>query len=131
MINDVGKKLLDYVLETAKKDSTIIEVYLHVQVHDTSAPCTSCHILIITQGASFVHRRLPNKYKFPCFLQTSNDDAKQFYLANGFISTEIIKDYYKRIEPPDCFLLRKSMKEGYEILQTSSASKEASADVEH
>lgn len=64
-------------------------------------------------------------------IQTSNDDAKQFYLANGFISTEIIKDYYKRIEPPDCFLLRKSMKEGYEILQTSSASKEASTDVEH
>lgn len=28
----VGAKLLDYVLETAKKDSSIIEVYLHVQV---------------------------------------------------------------------------------------------------
>jgi hypothetical protein len=63
--------------------------------------------------------------------QTSNDDAKQFYLANGFIATEVIKDYYKRIEPPDCFLLRKSMKEGYEIQQSSSASKEASTDIEH
>ena len=28
----IGAKLLEYVLETAKKDSTIIEVYLHVQV---------------------------------------------------------------------------------------------------
>ena len=28
----IGAKLLEYVLETAAKDSTIIEVYLHVQV---------------------------------------------------------------------------------------------------
>lgn len=27
-----GAKLLEYVLETAKKDPSIIEVYLHVQV---------------------------------------------------------------------------------------------------
>ena len=65
-------------------------------------------------------------------LKTSNEDAKQFYLASGFVATEIIKDYYKRIEPPDCFLLRKSMKEGYEIpTSTSTTSGEASADVEH
>ena len=73
-----GAKLLSIVLEAARKDSTIIEVYLHVQ--------------------------------------TSNEDAKQFYLGNGFVQTEIIHDYYKRIEPPDCFLLKKSLKEGHEIV---------------
>ena len=67
-------------------------------------------------------------------LQTSNTDAKQFYLANGFIDTEVIKDYYKRIEPPDCFLLRKSMKEGYEILPSVtqiSVITEGSTDIEN
>jgi ribosomal protein S18 acetylase RimI-like enzyme len=73
----VGAKLLNIVLETARKDSSIIEVYLHVQ--------------------------------------TTNEDAKQFYLDNGFIQTEIIRDYYKRIEPPDCFLLKKSLKDDHEI----------------
>ena len=73
-----GAKLLNIVLETARKDPTIVEVYLHVQ--------------------------------------TSNDDAKQFYLGNGFVQTEIIRDYYKRIEPPDCFLLKKSLKDDHEIV---------------
>jgi hypothetical protein len=73
-----GAKLLSIVLETARKDSSIIEVYLHVQ--------------------------------------TTNEDAKQFYLDNGFVQTEIIRDYYKRIEPPDCFLLKKSLKDDHEIV---------------
>jgi ribosomal protein S18 acetylase RimI-like enzyme len=94
----IGAKLLEYVLETARKDSTIVEVYLHVQ--------------------------------------TSNLEAKQFYVANGFVQTEVIKDYYKRIEPPDCFLLKKSMKEGHEILPSSSTSSTAIdtdivSDLEH
>jgi ribosomal protein S18 acetylase RimI-like enzyme len=78
----IGAKLLNHVLETAKKDPSIIEVYLHVQ--------------------------------------TSNDDAKQFYLAHGFVQTDIIKGYYKRIEPPDCFLLKKSLKEGHDVASPSS-----------
>jgi N-alpha-acetyltransferase 50 len=72
-----GLKLLKHLLETAKKDPSIIEVYLHVQ--------------------------------------TSNDDAKHFYLANGFEQTDIIKDYYKRIEPPDCFVLKMSLNEGHTV----------------
>lgn len=81
--------MLNYVLETAKADASIIEVYLHVQ--------------------------------------TSNEEAKQFYLANGFKETQIIKDYYKRIEPADCFLLKKSLKEGHEIIvsnDTTTSSEE-------
>ena len=33
-------------------------------------------------------------------VQTSNEDAKQFYIAHGFEETETIMNYYKRIEPP-------------------------------
>ena len=84
-----GAKLLQEVLETAQKDPSIVEVYLHVQ--------------------------------------TSNEDAKQFYLANGFIETGIIRDYYKRIEPPDCFLLKKSLKDGHEIGGNVGGSEESSS----
>ena len=43
-------------------------------------------------------------------VQTSNTEAEMFYLANGFERTETILNYYKRIEPPDCYLLKKNLK---------------------
>lgn len=61
------------MLEKARKDESISEVYLHVQV--------------------------------------GNDEAKQFYLSHGFVEAGVIKDYYKRIEPPDCYILKKSLKD--------------------
>jgi ribosomal protein S18 acetylase RimI-like enzyme len=64
--------LLSYVLDKAKSDPDVSEVYLHVQV--------------------------------------GNDTAKDFYTSNGFEEQGIIKDYYKRIESPDCHLLSKSLK---------------------
>mmetsp|Transcript_21077 Transcript_21077/g.35361 ORF Transcript_21077/g.35361 Transcript_21077/m.35361 type:complete len:171 (-) Transcript_21077:1688-2200(-) len=67
----IASELLKFVLEKAKEDKTINEVYLHVQV--------------------------------------SNTEAKQFYLRHGFEDHGIIKDYYKRIEPPDCFILKKPL----------------------
>ena len=58
----IGKQLLNHIIGTALKDTTIIDAYLHVQ--------------------------------------TSNEDAKEFYIAHGFEETETIRNYYKRIEPP-------------------------------
>lgn len=69
----IASELLRFVLEKAKKDPSICEVYLHVQV--------------------------------------GNDEAKQFYLGHGFEEAGVIKDYYKRIEPPDCYILKKSLKD--------------------
>jgi hypothetical protein len=66
---------LKHVLEEAGKDSSIIEVYLHVQ--------------------------------------TSNDDAKSFYIRNGFEQVDMMLNYYRNIDPPHSFLLKKSLKEGY------------------
>jgi ribosomal protein S18 acetylase RimI-like enzyme len=42
-------------------------------------------------------------------VQTSNLDAKEFYLSRGFSEVEIIRNYYKNIDPPDCFLLRRQI----------------------
>lgn len=44
-------------------------------------------------------------------VQVGNDEAKQFYLGHGFEDHGVIKDYYKRIEPPDCYILKKQLKE--------------------
>jgi len=42
-------------------------------------------------------------------VQTSNDNAIEFYKRAGFLITETIKNYYKRIEPPDCYVLKKKL----------------------
>ena len=44
-------------------------------------------------------------------VQTSNEDAKNFYMSHGFEQTETIHNYYKRIEPPDCYVLKKSLRD--------------------
>ena len=68
----IGKQLLNHIIESALKNPTIVEAYLHVQ--------------------------------------TSNEDAKEFYIANGFEQTDTILNYYKRIEPPDCHVLKKILR---------------------
>ncbi len=42
-------------------------------------------------------------------VQLGNDAAKSFYEKHGFQQVDIIKDYYKRIDPPDCYLLVRSL----------------------
>lgn len=42
-------------------------------------------------------------------VQTSNEDAINFYSKHGFITKDVIRNYYKRIEPPDCYILSKSL----------------------
>lgn len=53
-------------------------------------------------------------------VQTSNADAKTFYLQKGFIEMGTIKDYYKRISPPDSFMLGKSLVEGHALVLPST-----------
>lgn len=43
-------------------------------------------------------------------VQTSNDDAIRFYEQFGFEKGEVVEGYYKRIDPPDCFVLRKKLR---------------------
>lgn len=42
-------------------------------------------------------------------VQTSNTVALAFYRRFGFEVTETLYNYYKRIEPPDCFVLLKPL----------------------
>lgn len=44
-------------------------------------------------------------------VQLGNDEAKNFYLHHGFVEDGIIKDYYKRIDPPDCYILKMKLRD--------------------
>ena len=44
-------------------------------------------------------------------VQTSNVDAMKFYAEKfGFEKGELVEDYYKRIDPPHCYILRKKLR---------------------
>lgn len=40
-------------------------------------------------------------------VQEGNDEALRFYEKYGFRVTDKLMGYYKRIEPPNCFVVRK------------------------
>jgi len=69
----IGTKLIQSVLDYAKEEERIDEIYLHVQ--------------------------------------TNNHDAMHFYESRfEFIRGEKIENYYRRIDPPDCYILYKMLK---------------------
>ena len=37
----------------------------------------------------------------------SNDEAKEFYLSHNFEQVGMLENYYKRIDPPHCYIFRK------------------------
>jgi len=46
-------------------------------------------------------------------VQTSNEGAIKFYVDGfGFEKGEMVENYYKRIDPPHCFILRKRLERG-------------------
>ena len=51
----------------------------------------------------------PNIEEAYLHVQTSNDGAIRFYDKHGFAIKEVIPNYYKRIDPPDCYILHRSL----------------------
>ena len=43
-------------------------------------------------------------------VQTSNADAVRFYERFGFENVGLVENYYKRIDPPHCYELRKKLR---------------------
>lgn len=57
-------------------------------------------------------------------VQTSNDAALEFYRKAGFQKVGMIRKYYKRIDPPDCFVLCKLVHYRHHRAGASSAEEE-------
>ena len=57
-------------------------------------------------------RAQENEHIHEVFLhvQISNLDAKAFYEKHGFKDDGIINDYYKKIDPPHCYILKKNLR---------------------
>eukprot|EP01041_Mallomonas_annulata_P000715 gene715-1376_t len=64
----------------------------------------------------------PKNVEVYLHVQTSNEEARQFYLARGFEQTGMIQNYYKRIDPPDCYVLRKSLRSDMPLLDSENPS---------
>jgi ribosomal protein S18 acetylase RimI-like enzyme len=54
---------------------------------------------------------LANVDEIALHVQISNDDAMKFYTTRfGFEKGELVENYYKRIDPPHCYLLYKKLR---------------------
>lgn len=75
------------------------------------------HFLHAYAGSKLLQRTLekaqedPNIVEACLHVQTSNEEAIQFYQRFGFGIAETLKDYYRknRLDPPDAYLLSKSL----------------------
>ncbi|CAM6084243.1 unnamed protein product [Calypogeia fissa] len=54
----------------------------------------------------------PNIVEVYLHVQTNNDEAIEFYKKYDFEITDTIQNYYKRLEPPDCYVLSKTLVPG-------------------
>uniref|UniRef100_A0A6U4V3F5 N-acetyltransferase domain-containing protein n=1 Tax=Hemiselmis andersenii TaxID=464988 RepID=A0A6U4V3F5_HEMAN len=82
---------------------------LYIMTIGVLAPYRSCGV-----GTEMLEQTLSDAEKDPSVseaylhVQTSNTDAMEFYKRFGFEVTSTIKNYYKKIEPPDCHVLTKT-----------------------
>lgn len=62
------------------------------------------HLLDFVLNAASQDERISEVF---LHVQTSNDEAKNFYVTNGFTEMQVVENYYTRVEPSSAFLLKK------------------------
>ncbi len=93
----IGSSLLRSVLEAVRRDNEVAQQ----QGHATAAEGEG--------GEAGGSGPVAEVY---LHVQTSNADALSFYKRFAFENRGVIRNYYKRIEPPDCFVLALPLLEG-------------------
>lgn len=62
-------------------------------------------------------------------VQTNNYQAFDFYERFGFERGEILRNYYRRIDPPDAVVLRRDLRESWTPVELLNVTLERTADV--
>jgi len=105
--NDIPVGTLACRLEN-KDDQT----HLYLMTMGVLAPYRSRGLgsqsLELVLKAAEAHQK-PKINRIYLHVQVSNDGAKLFYERHGFQEAEIHKDYYRKIEPHDAWVLAKSL----------------------
>ena len=105
-------------------------VCARVEKHETKEDFSKLYIMTINVIPAYRRRKIAstllnhilekaakdsNILEVYLHVQTSNADAKQFYLSHGFIEIGIVENYYKRVDPTSAYILKKSLKDGHVV----------------
>lgn len=64
---------------------------------------------LVQRCLSILESSLPEVKEAYLHVQTSNDEAIEFYKRFGFEVGDVIENYYTRIDPPHAVILKKSL----------------------
>lgn len=95
--------MLEHILKYVESDGNFDNIFLWV------APWSSHWKLLIIFNLHFRH------------VQVNNESAIEFYKKFGFEVVDLKKNYYKRIEPADAYVLQKNLKPGSEVIQNGNS----------
>ncbi|KAG0628468.1 hypothetical protein M758_1G029200 [Ceratodon purpureus] len=91
-----------------KKDG--VSVRLYIMTLGVLAPYRRLRIgSKLLQNALDLCKDDPNIVEVYLHVQINNDEAIEFYRQFGFEITDTIQNYYKRIDPPHCHVLSKTL----------------------
>ncbi|KAG2393689.1 hypothetical protein C9374_007220 [Naegleria lovaniensis] len=104
----IGAKLLDCVMQA-------LDELLKSSLHHSEASLTSQTCLLENssndekQSPSSLLSSAPSEFIVYLQTQTNNRDAIKFYERHGFSVLKKVENFYKRLTPPDCFVLVKKI----------------------
>jgi ribosomal protein S18 acetylase RimI-like enzyme len=96
----IGTKLMESIMTFWKEN----------QVDGSDNKDEAQHALNEKNKSKF-QKAMKNVDEISLHVQTSNEDAIKFYTARfGFVKGELVKNYYKRIDPPDCYIVYRNLR---------------------
>jgi ribosomal protein S18 acetylase RimI-like enzyme len=69
----------------------------------------------------YCEKRAPTIAEIALHVQISNRDALRFYQKFGFVQGEMVENYYRRIDPPHCYLVYKKLEAKEESSKENNA----------
>lgn len=96
--------MLNHILKYVESDGNFDNIFLWVEHWTASAE------LFMIELFRFRH------------VQVNNESAIEFYKKFGFEVVDLKKNYYKRIEPADAYVLQKNLKGDCEVILNGNTS---------